>query len=767
MSLVNFKRIIQPSLVQNDKDSSYLPASLPRETVKSLLSAPLAGGGVFGVEAHIAKGASNLVFFAPPYYKTEWTQGERDPFFERLEEVKDLSIMQLYTKKSSLFPLLMHNPQSFWEQLQSLCAGEIGIAYQVALAYRQDNWKERLQEQYDDYLNGIETPADTSIMRRFQRQINSSLDNFLKWDFQYAPIPEVETKLEENGFRYSIRILLYGDTKHRRRKMVKTIQDTLRSMGYINEWNVQTHFIFDDIIQNIKHRKIDNVGKQQVLSVSELLPFLMSESVVHIETPTIVGKLKKDGPSSNPFHLLPMGNPIEQKNGEVIAKKFIYALQELGKLEHEIVAKRTQCGPTMMKMTFDLPKGLKLSELTKKNMIEDIQTHMGIKNLRITQGESVGEIDVWLAQEERQKIFLRNYVDTPEFMEFADKYPLPFFVGVDEIGRPIFKCLTKIRHILVAGTTGSGKSVWMNQLILTLLVMRRPEELQFYMIDVKQVELPIYETFPHVHPVITEADEAIKVLKRLIEEMNRRYSLFKYEGVKNIALYNKKVTSGKLPYIVCIIDEYAELALRTDEVHDLVQSMSQLARAAGIHLVIATQDPRVEVIPGIIKSNLPGKIGFRCSNGNSYMTFLNTKPPFNLLGNGDGTMSFEGQIEEHIRFQGCLIIDDPHDDDLESELIKRIATTLDSKSKIKNELPPIVDIVENTVEPEIDRLKGIIARTGETRVSQLREIMKININRLNDLMKELVEEEWLSKPESKQSGYQLIAKEEELEKHRS
>lgn len=761
MPLVNFKRIIHPSLVQNDKDSSYALSSLPREEIKSLLSAPLAGGGVFGIEAHIEKEKSNLIFFAPPYQKVEWEEGERDPIFEHLHKHKrNISIVQLYTRKPSLFPLPMQYTQSFLEQLQSFCTEDISVAYQIALAYRQDNWKERLREQYKDYLNGIEMPSEKTFMRRIQRKMNTSLDNFLKWDFQYAPIPEVESKLLENGFRYSIRIVLYGGSKHHRRKLVQSIQGVLRNMGYVNEWNIQTRFTFDDIIQHIHHRKIDNVGKQHVLSMSEIIPFLISESVVHIETPTVVGK-SKNNLAKSPFHLLPIGSKIEQKNGEVIAKKFIYALQELRKISEEIVAKRTQCGPTMMKVTFELPKGLKLSDLTKKSMVEDIQTHMGIKNLRITQGEAVGEIDVLLPQEERQKIFLRSYVDTPEFMKFASKYPLPFFVGVDEIGRPIFKCLSKIRHILVAGTTGSGKSVWMNQLILTLLLMRTPEELQFYMIDVKQVELPVYEGFPHVHPVITEANEAIKVLKQLIEEMNRRYALFKYEGVKNIGLYNKKVPSEKLPYLVCVIDEYAELALRTGEVHDLVQSMSQLARAAGIHLVIATQDPRVEVIPGIIKSNLPGKIGFRCSNANSYMTFLNTKPPFNLLGNGDGTMSFEGQMEEHIRFQGCLIIDDPHDDDLESQLIHRIAKSMDAFHV--EELPEIEETEEVS---ELDRLKYLLATTGETRVSQLRELMKININRLNDLMKELVEESWLSKPESKQSGYQLIATEEELEKHR-
>jgi DNA segregation ATPase FtsK/SpoIIIE, S-DNA-T family len=764
MPLVNIKRIIHPSLVQNDKDSSHCLRSLPREQVKALLSAPLAGGGVFGLEAHHNHEADSLIFFAPPYHKVDWEQGERDPIFEQLHQhKKDISIVQLYTRKSSLFPLSMQHPHSFWEHLRNLCPEHMGVIYQVALAYRHDNWKERLQEQYEDYLNGIEVPSEANFMRRIQRRMNETLDNFLKWDFRYADIPEVDSKLMENGFRYSIRLAFYGGSKHERRKLVGAVQKLLKDMSYMNEWNSNTSFLFDDIIQNIKRRKIDNIGKHHVLTVSELLPFLMSESVVHIEEPTVVANPKRL-PAKSPFHLLPIGSKIKKNDGTGIAKKFIYALQELGKISEEIVAKRTNNGPTMMKVTFELPKGLKLSDLTKKSMVEDIQTHMGIKNLRIMQGEEVGEIDVMLPQEERQKIFLRDYVDTPEFMEYESKYPLPIFVGVDEIGRPIFKCLSKIRHILVAGTTGSGKSVWMNQLILTLLLIRSPEELQFYMIDVKQVELPVYEGFPHVHPVITDAKEAIGVLKQLIAEMHQRYSLFKEAGVKNIGLYNKKCPDDKLPYLVCVIDEYAELALQTTEVHDLVQSMSQLARAAGIHLVIATQDPRVDVIPGIIKSNLPGKIGFRCSNANSYMTFLNTKPPFNLLGNGDGTMSFEGQMEEHIRFQGCLIIDDPHDDDLESELIRSIAESMDS-FKVR-ELPPVEEDEEIVEIAEIDRLKKIIATTGETRVSQLRELMKININRLNDLMKELVEEGWFSKPETKQSGYQLIVSTEELEKWR-
>jgi S-DNA-T family DNA segregation ATPase FtsK/SpoIIIE len=229
---------------------------------------------------------------------------------------------------------------------------------------------------------------------------------------------------------------------------------------------------------------------------------------------------------------------------------------------------------------------------------------------------------------------------------------------------------------------------------------------------------------------------------------------------------NRKHPDKLLPYIVCVIDEYAELAIRNDEVHELVQSLTQLSRASGIHLVIATQRPSVDVIPSVIKSNLPSKIGFRCSNHHSYRTFLNSKPPYELLGDGDGTMSFEGQMTEHVRFQGCLIVDDPNKEDLESQLINKIAESMDD-DKLDVELPEVLEEEEEVEETELERLKRIIATTGECRVSQLRGILKVNINRLNDLMKELVDEEFLEKPETKQSGYKLIANEDELQKWRN
>lgn len=754
MSMINFKRIMQPSVTQNDKNRSYTLPSFSRNEAKNLLSEELAGGGVFGIEAHRSPIDESFTFFSPPQYKTNWTVSERDSIFSTLpDKSNDTTYVQLFTSKSSLYPIEMNETKSFWEMVCSVCPKHITVMYQLVLAIRQDNWKERLQEQYDDYLNGIEQPSNKKVFRKLQRNINEKLDGILQWEYKNPPISELDRKLKENGFRHNIRLIFYGGTKKERNIVVEQISQKLEDSAYTNGWSVNNYFILGDVIQNIKNRKLDNQGKQQVLSVSEILPFLMSDHVVHIEQPSaqLVKSTRRSKMISNPFELLPMGDELKEVNGKHIAEKFIYALKELKGIKSEMVAKRVQSGSTLVKVTFNLPKGLKLSELNKKSVTEDLQTFMGVKNLRISQGAEVGEIDVWLPLEERQNAFLRNYVDTPLFRDFAKDNPLPYLVGIDEIGNPIFQCLNKNRHLLVAGTTGSGKSVWVNQMILTLLLMRKPEELLFYMVDVKQVELKIYEKFPHIQSVITDADESIALLKQLIKEMNRRYTLFKEAEVKNIGLFNKKHQDKSLPYIVCVIDEYAELALRNDEVHDLVQSLTQLSRAAGIHLVICTQRPSVDVITGTIKSNLPSKIGFRCSNDTSYRTFLNTKPPFELLGDGDGTMSFEGQREEHMRFQGCLIVDDPKNEGFESDLINKISESMDD-DKMDVELP---EVLEEEEETELDKLRKLITETGETRVSHLQKLMKININRLNELMKELCDENFLEKGESRQQGYKL------------
>lgn len=747
--MINFQRIIQPSLTQNEKDVTYVLPSFSRSDAKNMLSEQLAGAGVFGIEAHRSPVTESFTFFSPPQLKTNWNMSNRDGSFIMLDDKsKETTCIQIYTEKASIFPIEMNNTKSFWEMVLSIVPKHITVMYQLLLAYRHDNWRDRLEEQYNDYLNGIQSPSDSKLFRKMQRNINRKIDDVLKWEYKHPPIPEFEMKLKENGFRHSIRLVLSGGTKHERNKVIKALRQKLDEYSYTNRWNVASTYFSGDFVEDVKNRKLDNLGKQNVLSVSEILPFMMSEQVVYIEPVSQVlmtSEHSKKVAPINPFDLLPFGNNLKEIDGRRIAEKFIHALKEVKDVKGEIVAKNVQSGSTLVKVVFDLPRGLKLSELNKKSVLEDLQLHMGLKGLNIEQGDEIGEVNVVLPLDERQKVFLRNYIDTDEFKEFSKNNPLGFLAGVDEIGNPIYKCLSKAPHLLVAGTTGGGKSTFLHQLIITLLLTKSAKELQFFMIDVKRVELNVYKNFPQVSKVEVDADESINLLKQLITETNRRYKLFEELGVRDIKQYNKKA-DDHIPYIICVIDEYSELSMRNSDVHDYVQSLCQISRSSGIVVILSTQRPSVDVIPSIIKSNLPSKIAFKCANTRSYLTFLNTKPPSELLGNGDGYISYEG-AQEHVRFQSCLITDND-----EIELIKKVSESMTDES-FSIEL---VEVGEDEEETELDKLRRIILDTGETRVSQLRDILRININRLNDLMKILVDEGVLEKGESRQQGYRIV-----------
>lgn len=756
-------RLINSSITKNEKYYEYELISLSNEQAKEILSSDFIDG-VFGIEAYRIANKINLTFFSPPNYRVNFKNSNSAHYINSNKD--NTTLAQLYLSKSSMFPIEMNTSESFWELLCSIVPSHINLKYQLLLVYRQDNWRDRIIEQYDDYLNGVQNPSNSGLFRKIQRNVTEKIDEFLKWEQKHSEIKEVEQKLKENGFRFNIRFSLIGGEKKERVRIINKIAVTINTHSYTNEWMIDANSSFDSMSDLMNKRKLDYSSKNYVLSSSEVLSFITTNSIPNLthhlteEQPIVIpysDTIEKS--SNNLIKLLPFGNKIKEVDGNNIAENFMRSLKEIKSFRGDITPKRCQSGSTLMKLTFNLPKQLKFSEINKVNVINDIQMKMGVKKLQLKQGDGVGELDVFLPLEKRQKVFLRNYIDTNEFVQYSKDNPLAFLVGVDEIGEPIYSCISKIKHLLVAGTTGSGKSAWLNQLILTLLVTKNPSELQMFMVDIKQTELILFEKFPHVQSVITNADEATRLLRQLINEMNRRYELFKNAEVKNIGLYNKN-SKNKLPYIVCIIDEYAELTSRNDDVNSYIQSLTQLSRACGIHLIIATQRPSVDVINGTIKSNLPSKIGFRCANTSSYLTFLNTKPKFDLLGNGDGIMNFEGQLEEHVRFQGCLIVDDTDD---ESKVINNIANNIKG-GDIGTLLPEIEEIVE---ESNLDKLKKIIAITGETRVSPLRDMMKININKLNDLMKELVDEKWLEAPKTKQSGYRLVVDEGELDKWRN
>lgn len=287
-------------------------------------------------------------------------------------------------------------------------------------------------------------------------------------------------------------------------------------------------------------------------------------------------------------------------------------------------------GPLVTEVEFLLREGSKFTTVEK--LAKDIGRELGVTGVRVTEILNSPYICFEIPLPEVKTVDFLPLVYSSEFIKA--NYALPVCLGVDMRGTPVMKDLSKMPHLLVAGTTGSGKSVGLNSFIVSLIQKKTPQQLQLILIDPKRIEFSIYNNQQYMQrPVITDMNLASIALSQLVAEMNDRYTLFEQQTVRNIEEYN---TKGKmLPYIVCIIDEFADLVMFDKEVEKLVQTLAQKSRAAGIHLIIATQRPSVDVITGSIKANLPTRLSYKVASTADSMTILNTGGAENLRGRGD------------------------------------------------------------------------------------------------------------------------------------
>jgi len=291
------------------------------------------------------------------------------------------------------------------------------------------------------------------------------------------------------------------------------------------------------------------------------------------------------------------------------------------------------------------------------NLTDDIALSLAAKSIRMEApipGKSAIGIEV--PNDESQMVSIREIIDSDEFKNF--KSPLVMGLGKDVAGRIIVGDIGKMPHLLIAGSTGSGKSVCVNTLITSIMYKAKPDEVKLMLIDPKVVELANYNGIPHLLvPVVTDAKKAANALGWAVSEMNRRYKLFAENQVKDISSYNEK-SDDPLPKIVIIIDELADLMMvANNEVEDAIVRLAQLARACGIHLVIATQRPSVNVITGIIKANIPSRIAFAVSSGTDSRTILDSNGAEKLLGKGDMLFAPYGSATP-MRVQGAFVSDE-------------------------------------------------------------------------------------------------------------
>jgi S-DNA-T family DNA segregation ATPase FtsK/SpoIIIE len=337
-------------------------------------------------------------------------------------------------------------------------------------------------------------------------------------------------------------------------------------------------------------------------------------------------------------------------NSRILEKK----LADFG-VEGKVV--EVKPGPLITMYELEPAPGVKITKVT--NLSDDLALALRAPSIRIIApipGKAV--IGIEIPNHEREPVHLKDVLDNDAFLE--SQFKLPIALGEDIIGTPVITDLARMPHLLIAGTTGSGKSVSLNAMICSILFKTPPDATKFLMIDPKRLELSAYEGIPHLlHPVVVDPKRASQVLKWAVEEMEKRYQTIVQLGVKNIEAYNKLIDKklkektiqprgtdekgepdievpSKLPYIVIIIDELADLMMVAQRnVEESLARLAQMARAAGIHLILATQRPSVDVITGVIKANFPTRISFQVSSKVDSRTILDQLGAENLLGSGD------------------------------------------------------------------------------------------------------------------------------------
>ena len=310
--------------------------------------------------------------------------------------------------------------------------------------------------------------------------------------------------------------------------------------------------------------------------------------------------------------------------------------------------------------------GVKVSKIV--GLSDDIKLNLATPDIRIEApipGKAAVGIEV--PNKENSPVMLRDLLQSDEFKNAKSK--LSFAAGKDIAGKPVVADIAKMPHLLIAGATGSGKSVCINTLIISILYKATPDEVRLIMIDPKVVELSVYNGIPHLFiPVVTDPKKAAGALNWAVSEMTSRYNAFAEYGVRNLGEYNKKVAGmrvpegekapEKMPQIVIIVDELADLMMvAPGEVEDAICRLAQLARAAGIHLIIATQRPSVNVITGLIKANMPSRIAFSVSSGVDSRTILDMNGAEKLLGKGDMLFYPQG-YQKPARLQGAFVSDE-------------------------------------------------------------------------------------------------------------
>jgi S-DNA-T family DNA segregation ATPase FtsK/SpoIIIE len=475
------------------------------------------------------------------------------------------------------------------------------------------------------------------------------------------------------------------------------------------------------------------------------------------------GNIEKPKNFQLPSPSIFQASPKETKqkvNEAVIDKKIKDLLEKLKmfKIDGDVV--RTYTGPIVTTFEFKPAPHVKVSKIL--NLQDDLAMALKAQTIRIQApipGKDVVGIEV--PNEEPQTIYMREVLESELFTKASS--PLTLILGKDIVGNPFITDLKKLPHLLIAGTTGSGKSVGLNSMILSLLYKNSPDKLKLIMIDPKMIEFSIFNDIPHLlTPVITKPMEAINALANMVLEMERRYVLMADSRTKNIENYNikaKKSNFEPFPYIVIIIDELADLMMTSGkEVEISIARIAQKARACGIHLIVATQRPSVDVVTGLIKANLPSRISYKVGQKVDSKIILDSMGAESLLGRGDMLFTPPGM-------SGLVRIHAPWSDEKE---IEEVAEFLKSQREANYDVSILKEKSEDGFAGaggtgelgELDELyeqaKLVVIQDKKSSISYLQRRLKIGYNRSATIIEQLELSGVLSSPNAKGNREILI-----------
>ena len=395
-------------------------------------------------------------------------------------------------------------------------------------------------------------------------------------------------------------------------------------------------------------------------------PKKLAKEEIAAETAAIAGEIAAKGDPDEyekpPIYLLKKGHAVSASSEEELRlnkDRLASSIKSFGVNARIIGYTR---GPTVTRFDLELEQGVKLNRLT--NLSDDIALALGVVSVRVAPiPDKISTVGIEVPNKVISTVYLRDIIDSPKFR--AAKSVTSFAVGKDIGGEPVVGNISKLPHLLIAGTTGSGKSVCMNSLIISLLYKADPDEVKLIMIDPKMVELGVYNGIPHLYiPVVTDPKKAAGALQWAVTEMLKRYRLFSEVGVRNLSAYNTYLEENgqsKMPNIVVVIDELADLMLvASKEVEESICRVAQMGRAAGVHLIIATQRPSADVITGLMKANIPSRIAFAVSSALESRIILDNSGAEKLIGMGDMLYAPIGCGKPQ-RIQGAFVSDEERD----------------------------------------------------------------------------------------------------------